>query len=288
MRMSGERQSVAIGGGRVLAFRELGAPDGQPVLYCHGGLMSGLDAAPWDAAARAAGIRIIVPARPGLDGSSPAPGRTTADWADDVRALLDALGIEQVAVLGWSMGGQYALACGALIPDRVTRAVVVAGALPLTDDGVVAELNQMDRRLTHHAQHRPWMAQVELGAMGLVARHAPKAWAKSMTKGAPEGEVTAVAALADPGLARAAGTALSSTHGMVEEYRAWARPWGFAPGDVAVPVTIWQGDADHLVPPRWADALAGQIPDARLARRAGAGHFLAYTHPDELLRALAA
>ena len=284
--MSDERRTVAIGDGRVLTCRTFGAADGSAVLYCHGGLMSGLDAAPWDGAARAAGMRIIAPARPGLDGSSAALGRTTVDWAADVRALLDAIGIERVAVLGWSMGGQYALACGAHLPERVTRVVVVAGAVPLTDDAAMGELNKMDRRLTHRARHRAWLARVQLGTMGLVARHAPKAWTKSMTKGAPDEEATAVRALSDPGLARAAGAALASTHGMVEEYRAWARPWGFAPADVAVPTMLWQGDADGLVPPHWAEVLTKQIPDARLELRTRAGHFLAYTHTDEVLRSL--
>ena len=126
-----EPGSVAIGNGRVLVYREFGHPGGRPVIYCHGGFMSGLDIAPWDDDAVAAGVRIVAPARPGLEGSSVAPGRTTVDWADDVRALLDGLAIERAGVLGWSMGGQYALACAARLPDRVEQAVVVAGASAL-------------------------------------------------------------------------------------------------------------------------------------------------------------
>jgi pimeloyl-ACP methyl ester carboxylesterase len=284
--MNLEQRTVAVGDGRVLAYRELGDPGGRPVVYCHGGLMSGLELAPWDAAASAAGVRIVSPARPGLDGSSPAPGRSTGDWADDVRMLLDALEIERAAVFGWSMGGQYALACGARLPERVTRVVVVAGALPLTDDRVLDELNRMDRRLTHQAQHRPWAARMTFATMGLLARHAPRLWTKSVTKGVPDREAAVVRGLSDPGLARAAAAGLSSTHGMVEEYRAWARPWGFAPADVAVPASIWQGDADGLVPKRWGEELAAQIPGARLSMGAGEGHFLAYSHQDEILHEL--
>jgi pimeloyl-ACP methyl ester carboxylesterase len=75
--------------------------------------------------------------------------------------------------------------------------------------------------------------------------------------------------------------------GMVEEYRAWVRPWGFAPEDIRGPVTSWQGDADELVPPKWGDELARRIPNARLEVRAGEGHFLGYLHQADILRKFA-
>ncbi|MGZ6968939.1 MAG: alpha/beta fold hydrolase, partial [Acidimicrobiia bacterium] len=199
-----QSRTIEIGKGRVLAYREFGTPDGTVILNCHGGLMSGLEVAPWKDAATAAGARIVSPARPGLDGSSPAPGRTTAAWADDVRAFLDALEIQHASVLGWSMGGQYALACAALLPDRISRAAVVAGALPLTDDATLQELNQMDRRLTKQSQHRPWAARLNFATMAQIAKRAPGMWAKSMTKDLPQAEAETVRALSDPGLASAA------------------------------------------------------------------------------------
>ena len=278
-----EKRTIAIGNGRELAYRECGTPDGQPVIYCHGGFMSGLDVAPWDDAATAAGVRIVAPARPGLDGSSSASGRTTGDWADDVRALLDGLEIPTASVFGWSMGGQYALACAARLADRVTRAVVIAGALPLTDDQTLHELNKMDQRLTQQARHRPWAARLTLGAMAQMAKHAPKLWTKTLTKDLPDAEAKIVRELSDPGLATAAAAGLASTHGMVDEYLAWARPWGFEAAAIEVPTTIWQGAADQLVPKHWGEALAQQIPNARLSLRDGEGHFVAYSHQAEVL-----
>jgi pimeloyl-ACP methyl ester carboxylesterase len=73
---------------------------------------------------------------------------------------------------------------------------------------------------------------------------------------------------------------------MVEEYRAWARPWGFTPADVQGPVTIWHGDDDQLVPPAWGGELARALPGARLERVPGAGHFPGYTHTTNVLRSL--
>jgi pimeloyl-ACP methyl ester carboxylesterase len=278
--------SIPVGDGRVLAYREYGDPGGSVVVNCHGGLLCGLDVAPFDATARKMGLRILSPDRPGLGRSSALPGRATDDWAADVRALLDGLSIERAAVFGWSMGGQYALACAALLPDRVSRTAVIAGCLPLDNDETFGALNGMDRRLTRLAQHHPALAAATFRTLGEIARHAPETWAHLTLRGTEPNEASAIEALPDPGIAVAAAAALSGGEGMVDEYRAWARPWGFRAADVASPVTIWHGDADQLVPPAWAEQFAHSLPDARLHRVQGAGHFLGYTHTEEVLASL--
>jgi len=281
-------QQVTLADGRALAYREYGDPAGTPVVNCHGGLLSGLDVAPFDDAARTLGLRLVSPDRPGIGASASSPDRATADWAADVGGLLDALGIERTAVFGWSMGGQYALACGARLADRVDRVVVVAGCLPLDNDDTFEHLNAMDRRLTRLSQHHPHVARDVFRSLGEVARHRPEAWAHMTTRGAVPEEGKALDALPDPGIASAAAHALEHGDGMVEEYVAWARPWGFTPEDVAVPTTIHQGTHDDLVPHAWADLLAARIPGARLVSHEGAGHFLTYVDPAAVLPGLRA
>lgn len=278
---------LTLDDGRTLGYRDYGSPDGTVVINCHGGLVCGLDVAPFDATARELGLRIVSPDRPGLGGSSPAPGRRTSDWAADVRALLDALDIDRAAVLGWSMGGQYALSCAALLADRITATAVIAGCRPLDDDATFGELNTMDRRLTLLARHHPQVAATTFRALGGIARHTPAAWAHLTLRAAQPAEASTLEALPDPGIAAAAAAALEGGDGMVEEYRAWVRPWGFTPADVPGPVTFWHGDADDLVPPAWSATLARALPDARLERVPGAGHFLGYTHTADVLRGLA-
>jgi len=67
--------------------------------------------------------------RPGIGRSDPQPGRTIGDWTREVAGLLDLIEVERFAVLGWSMGGQYAAAVGHALPHRVTRVAIIAGAL---------------------------------------------------------------------------------------------------------------------------------------------------------------
>ena len=98
--------------GRSMGYAEFGARDGFPVVNAHGGLACRFDVASAAPVAAACGIRLISPDRPGVGLSDPRPGRTVLDWAQDVAELLDQLDVDRFAVMGWSMGGQYAAAVG--------------------------------------------------------------------------------------------------------------------------------------------------------------------------------
>jgi surfactin synthase thioesterase subunit len=78
--------------------------------------------------------------------------------------------------------------------------------------------------------------------------------------------------------------ALRQPSGVVEEYRAWARPWGFAPEDLEVPVDVWVGSDDELLDHRWPRELARRIPRATLHECSG-GHFMAHLHYREIFDA---
>jgi pimeloyl-ACP methyl ester carboxylesterase len=279
--------TIVLADGRTLSYREFGDPGGFPILSCHGGLVCGLDIGPADGAARRLGVRIVSPDRPGIGASSPQPGRDLAGWALDAQALVTALGLERFSVLGWSMGGPYALATAWALPAQVAATGLIAGCLPLADEATLAELNAMDRRLTALAADHPQEAEAAFQALAGVARHAPRAYNTMSGRGLAAADAAAIAGLPEPGLAGMAAPALESAAGLVEEYRAWVRPWGFELADLGGRVSLWQGDQDTLVPPGWAERMARQLPRATLHRVPGAGHFLAYAHYPEILEDLA-
>src|SRR5581483_9655535 len=93
---------LGLADGRVLGYAEYGDPGGTPLVYLHGFPGSRIAGGVLDEAARAAGVRVLAPDRPGLGLSSPRPGRTLLDLADDVRELADALAIDRFAVVGES------------------------------------------------------------------------------------------------------------------------------------------------------------------------------------------
>src|ERR671935_3108654 len=121
--------------GRTLAYVERGAPDGVPVIVCHGTPGSRLTRHPDRELYERHGVRMVVYDRPGYGRSDPKPGRTVADAAADIEAIADELGLDRFAVVGGSGGAPHALACGALLGDRVLRVGALVTPAPSdTDD----------------------------------------------------------------------------------------------------------------------------------------------------------
>ena len=114
--------------GRTIGVADMGAPDGVPIIWAHGGPGSRLEALHLVPVATDAGLRIIGIDRPGYGLSTAQPGRTIVGWRDDAIAVADHLGIAQFLAVGVSTGGAYALALAALEPERVL-AVVACGAM---------------------------------------------------------------------------------------------------------------------------------------------------------------
>ncbi len=279
--------TVFLAHGRRLAYEDVGDPDGLPVVYHHGGLRCRLDARALDGAARATGVRLLAPDRPGIGGSQRQPGRRLVDWPADVAALADAAGVGRFAVLGWSLGGPYALACAGLLGDRVSGAATIGCPIPADWPGMRAQLNRLDRRLMALSRRAPWAARTAVAAMGLAARRLP-ARAAEATARALDGASAAVIR-ADPD-AWTAGQAegLAQPAGVVDDYRVMDAPWGLALEGLRQPIRLWQGSADTLVPAPWVVRLAEATAHAQVGALEGEGHVLAPARYEEILASLSA
>ncbi|MFN8017982.1 MAG: alpha/beta hydrolase [Acidimicrobiales bacterium] len=270
--------AMTLADGRALAWLEVGDPDGTPVVSCHGGLSSRLDVAPAHEAAERAGVRLISPDRPGIGFSDRKPDRTLLDWPDDVRELVDHLGVDRFGVLGWSLGGAYAAATAFALAERTTTLGLVASVIPATWDDMREELNRMDRVMLRLSEHAAPIDRVIFALLRGEAAHLPKAFAR---QAGTSGDAAA-------SLPEATAAGLTDTKGVLDDYHVFGAPWGFEPGDLRVPTHLWQGDADDLVPSSWGDRLADAIDGAELHVVPGGTHFLAYDHWDEVLTPFAA
>ncbi len=277
---------VHLADGRRLGFASYGDPDGRPVISCHGGLMSRSDCALADGPARALGLRIISPDRPGVGLTDRLPGHDIVSWAaHDLRALVDVLGLDRVAVMGWSAGGQHALAAAHVLGDRVDRVAVVAGCLPVDDPAHRSQLSPLDQRLLRWVDGAVPLAKAYVRVAHQLARHAPTRLASS-SAAQLEGDETGALAPHATWFASTMAEATADPAGQVDDYRAYGAPWGFAPEDVEVPVVIHHGSADRLVPVAWADELGRRIPSAEVRTYDGVGHLIAVTRAEEILRSL--
>ena len=113
-----------------------GADAGLTVFWHHGTPNLGPPPEPLFPAAARRGIRWVSYDRPGYGGSTPHPGRDLASAAADVTSVADALGIGRFAAMGHSGGSISALACGALLPERVLGLVCVAALAPFHAKGL--------------------------------------------------------------------------------------------------------------------------------------------------------
>jgi pimeloyl-ACP methyl ester carboxylesterase len=276
---------LTLADGRRMTWSEFGAPGGRPVLSCHGGLLCRFDVEPCADGFAAAGVRVLSPDRPGVGRSDRAPGRATADWTDDARQLLDALELDRVAVVGWSLGAQYAAAVAARLGDRVSALALVAGCPPLDDPERFRELNAMDRRLARLSHRSAFVARMVFATMARLGHRSPLRLARFEAKHSPPADAAVIDAHGE-WLGVAMGEGARDAAGMVDEYRAFVAPWGFALDDIAAPTTVHQGTADTLVPPKWADELTAAIRGASSTTYDGEGHMIGISRRVEITRAL--
>lgn len=122
--------------GRALAYAVWGDPDGFPVLALHGTPGCRLERWPDEDLYRRLEVCLVTHDRAGYGRSDRRRGRRVVDEADDVVVLADHLGLERFGVSGASGGGAHALACAALLPDRVVRATCTVGVAPLGQPGL--------------------------------------------------------------------------------------------------------------------------------------------------------
>ncbi|MDX6699047.1 MAG: hypothetical protein QOE65_2444 [Solirubrobacteraceae bacterium] len=257
-------------------------------MHCHGTPSSRLDAEALARAAADGGVRLLSPDRPGTGGSAPRPAWSVAGWAAQAAALADALGIERFAVSGWSGGGPYALACAAVLPERVTRVTVVACPAPPHDTppgGALRELNLADRALERLSIRAPLAARAIMAPGAAVARHWPALAAALFSSGLSASDRAALAASPLRDMRFVAEAFRQGTEGAVLDYRALGTPWGFDLADVAAPVTLWHGETDRVVPAAHTPRLAARLPHADPHVVPGAGHLVLASHAREIVDA---
>ncbi|MFB4281786.1 alpha/beta fold hydrolase [Nonomuraea sp. MTCD27] len=260
----GKEFELPLGNDRTLHVYDTapGADDLLPVIWHHGTPNIGAPPAPLFEAAGRLGVRWLSYDRPGYGGSTPSPGRDIASAAGLTRRVADELGIARFAVMGHSGGGSHALACAALLPDRVLAAVSVAGLAPYGARG-----------LDWYAGMSPsGVASLRAAAGGREAKERHEASAEyDPEMFTPEdhaalagdwswfGDVVGPATAAGPG-------------GLIDDDLAYVTPWGCDPARATAPVLLLHGGRDRVVPAAHGAWLAGRCRTAELRLFPDDGH----------------
>lgn len=254
----------------MLAVEDAGDPHGLPVLVHNGTPNSRHLYAPAVADAAARGLRLIGYDRPGYGGSTPQPGRTVADCADDARAICAGLGIERLAMWGISGGGPHVLACAALLPDLVVAAASLASLAPYGAEGLdwfdgmgQENIDDFKLLLTDEVAARAKLEQDRDDTLAASAETIADTVPSLLTPtdaAALTGDLAAyLAYTGHEGLA-------PGSEGWWEDGVAHAGAWGFDLAAISIPVLLLHGREDMFVPFGHGEWLAAHIPgvEARL------------------------
>jgi pimeloyl-ACP methyl ester carboxylesterase len=220
----------------------------------------------WLRDARERAIRLISYDRPGYGGSTARPGRTVADCVAVVRAILDALRVERLAVWGISGGGPHALACASLLGDRVVAAAALASTAPMDADGLdwlagtsAENVEGVDLMLNDPlAAH----ARLETLRREILSESASDLLGLNPGLFSPVDAAALTAELVEYYARRDRDGLAPGVEGWWEDSVALLGPWGFALETIQTPVLVWHGRHDHVVPLQHGQWLAEHLSNA--------------------------
>lgn len=249
--------------GRSLETWLAGPRAGTALVFHFGTPGSGLPFEPMVAAAAERGLRWVSWSRPGYGGSTRRPGRSVADVGEDAATVLDRIGAERAYVVGWSGGGPHALACAALLPERVLGTATIAGVAPYPAEGLdwlagmgTENVDEFTRALQGPEALAEFMAAAWPIFRDVDARQIADAFGDlvdDVDRGSLTGAFASfVATLTRTGLRDAAW-------GWLDDDLAFTRPWGFDLATIRGPVHVWQGAHDRMVPFAHGQWLASHV-----------------------------
>jgi pimeloyl-ACP methyl ester carboxylesterase len=228
-------------GDRAIAVLEAGDPRGVPVFVHHGTPFSRVMHSAWQEDAAAREIRLISHDRPGFGGSDRLRGRSVSDVAEDVEAIADALDVDRFTTWGWSGGGPHALACAALLPDRVAAVATLASLAQHDVPGLdfLAGMEEGNVQVLRLAAEDPdALPGVLLESREPVLSNQPPGYLHESMSVALE-----------PGI-----------DGWLDDLLALVRAWGFEPAAIQAPLLLLHGRQDTAVPPAHTEWLAERVP----------------------------
>ena len=282
--------NVAVGDDRQIGFAEFGDPRGRAVFWLHG-TPGARRQIPVEARIYAAEnhIRLIGLDRPGIGSSTFHQYPNVLAFTDDLRIIADALGIGEMAVIGLSGGGPYALATAAAMPERVVAVGVLGGVAPTVGPDSVK-----GGAMALGAAIAPLMPVIglplRLATVGVIRLVRPLGSRAVDVYGR-------VSPIADRRLlARPEFKAMfldDLLNGSRKQMAApfadvvvFARDWGFRLDQVKVPVRWWHGDKDHIIPFGHGRHVVSLLPDAELYTLSGESHLGGLGYAQEILENL--
>lgn len=284
-------QQFQLPDGRKLGYDEYGLSDGRPLFYFHGSPSARVKFSLFgsDTLLNPLKVRLIAVDRPGVGLSDFQPGRRLLDFPNDLIALADHLKIKRFAVIAYSLGGPYGMACAYAISDRLTKVGIVSGAALFTQPELMQNINEGTRRYLNLPRENPFAARIFLWMIGATARFLPKLEVANAATLLPPPDRAVVS---DPTIQKGFVTILheafrQGTRGAFHESLLSVTDYGFRIQNIQIPVLLWHGEADQNVPIAMARYAESAIPECEAKFYPNEGHLSLFKkNIVEIIRAL--
>lgn len=258
---------LRLADGRSLDVFLDGRQDGTPLLFHIGTPGAGLPFTPFVEALAERGLRYVSFSRPGYGSSSRREGREVVDVVEDAEAVLDAIGADRCYLIGWSGGGPHALACAARMPARVIAAATIGSVAPYPAEGLdwsagmgAENIEEFDAALAGPDELITFKERAAPAWRVVTPEEVAEAFG-DLIDDVDRGSLTGAFA---GWMADVFHEALRVGYwGWFDDDMAFTRPWGFDLDEIRVPVFVWQGAHDRMVPFAHGEWLASHIPGAR-------------------------
>ncbi|WP_442963986.1 alpha/beta fold hydrolase [Pseudomonas sp. MM211] len=242
--------------GTAFAYRDLGPRDGRPLILLNhwGAVLDNFDPRIVDGLAHK--HRIIAIDYRGIGASDGAAPVTVDAMARDVIALIHALSLDRVDLLGFSLGGFVAQDIVLKAPELVRR-LILTGAGPAGGMGI----EQVDKV--------SWPLMLK----GLLTLRDPKTYLFfTSTANGRQAAKAFLKRLKERKENRDKGPTPAALLRQLKAIKAWGRQSPQALGNIRIPVLIANGDNDIMVPTQNSRDMARRIPNSQLVIYKDAGH----------------
>lgn len=278
-----EVSSITLADGRRLSYLALGTESDEAIVYFHSFTGSRLELPLLQNHLPFPEKRWIAIDRPGFGDSSPLPGRTIVDFANDLETLRQTLGLKQLTLVGYCSGAAYALAYSSLYSERVAQCLLIS---PTPPADIIVGSDQSPILLKMYYRMMRHFPRLVSPLLGMLTRITPAQYIENMRT-----KRSRFYRLPPADLDLLSNTDFyqfylanieRSMSGWRAEGRLMASDWGFKLDDLDVPISIHQGTHDTVSSFDMVKELQRQLGMVPLYTWPEETHFLIFRHAQTL------